>query len=237
MTTETQESAYVDSYVVFLDILGFSKLTELADADPKWRVGLMDAIHSLRGTLPLEIPYNGFRATQFSDCIVISAKRSDQALFTVMMAANMLATNLFHLGIILRGGMARGNFQHDNQLMFGPALVRAHSFDRRGAPPDVAIDDEIIADIANSEHRMALEQWVRPDPWDLTPMLHTLHRFEFYPQRGDTSSRKDAKLYSAAIGRHASDMRVPADVRAKWRWMQDYWNRTVSVKGILDRSV
>lgn len=236
MALESQSDSYVDSYVAFMDILGFSKLAELADGDAKWRAGLVTAIRSLRTTLPLDMPHNGFRATQFSDCIVISAHRSDQALFTVMNAATMLATNLFDLGIIMRGGIARGNFQHDEELMFGPALIRAHAFDRRGAPPHVAIDDAVIDDIGRSAYAETLRQWVRPDPWDLTPMLHTLHRFEYYPQRGDGRSRDDARNYAAAIGRHASDMRQPADVRAKWRWMQDYWNRTVGLKGVLDRS-
>lgn len=236
VTDATSDGGYVDSYVAFMDILGFSKLTEQADGDPEWRSFLAESIRLMRDTLPSEIAHNGFRATQFSDCIVVSAHRLDQSLFTLLNAATMLATNLFDRGLIMRGGIARGNFHHENNMLFGPALIRAHSFDRHGSPPHIALHPDVIDDIEASPYADTFKRMVRPDPWDLTPMLHTLSRFEFYPQEGDVVSQDNAETYSANISQRANDMNSPPDVRAKWRWMQDYWNRSVDVAGVLRRS-
>lgn len=227
---------YIDSYVAFMDILGFSALTDRADSDPGWRKFLTDTIRLLRTRLPTQIEQNRFRATQFSDCIVISVQRADQGLFTMLSAAALLASNLFDRGLIMRGGIARGNFHHDDQIMFGPALIRAHAFDQSGTPPHVALHDDVVADISQSEYATVLDHWVRPDPWDLSPMLHTLHRFESYPQAGDLVIPDDAQRYADHISTQASNMDQKPAIRAKWRWMQDYWNRTVAVKGVLKRS-
>jgi hypothetical protein len=71
---------YIDSYVAFMDILRFSALTDRAV--PDWRKFLTDTIRLLRTRLPARIEHNRFRATQFSDCIVISVQGTDQSLFT-----------------------------------------------------------------------------------------------------------------------------------------------------------
>lgn len=236
MAEQGAEDAYVDSYVVFMDILGFSALTELADSDPAWRRLLAETIVLLKTRLPEVIDHANFRASQFSDCVVLSARRDDQGLFTILSAAALLASSLFDRGLIMRGGIALGNFHHDGQIMFGPALVRAHAFDQPGSPPHVTVHGDVIADIERSAYAATLRTWVCADPWDLSPMLHTLNRFEAYPQAGDLVIPNDALRYAEFLSQKASDMSTKPGIRAKWRWMQDYWNRTVAVKGILKPS-
>ena len=232
----TDDSGYRDRYVALLDILGFSDLTEKADGHPNWRAWLRDCISALNTTLPPHIEVNGFRFAQFSDTIVMSAYRSPNGLLSIISGCTMLTTNMLNRGILLRGGIAAGNFHHDERMMFGPALIRAYSHDKRGAPPHIAIDAGVLEDMKPSLLNPSFLDWVSYDPWDLSPMLHTLLRFGTYdgvPVEGGAIMDREAFQMARNIQTQANDMsHVPA-VRAKWRWQQDYWNRTVVDKGIL----
>lgn len=232
----TGDDGYRDRYVAFLDILGFSHLTEKADRHPNWRAWLKDCIGALNNTLPSKVEATGFRYVQFSDSIVISVLRNPEGLSTLLWSVQLLVRNMLGREILLRGGIAAGNFHHDDQLMFGPALIRAYAFEQHGAPPHVGIDKAVLEDLKPSLISQGSMHWLAQDPWDLSPMLHTLLEFEIYdgvPRVGgeplDEMGFKLAKMIDA----HAKDMNSPAAVRAKWRWMQDYWNQTVVPKGIL----
>lgn len=239
-TTATSSDAdYLDRYVAFLDILGFSDLTEKADEHPDWRQYLRSIIDQLHNTLPRQVEQTGFRFVQFSDCIVMSADRSPDGLWAIFSGAKMLVTNMLHRGILLRGGIAAGRFFHDDRVMFGPALVRAHTFDKPGAPPHIGIDPAIPSDLLDTAYNPGFFSFISWDPWDLTPILHTLYDYEHYdptPVSGKIVLDGPAKTVAEMLTRFAGDMRTPPGVRSKWRWMQDYWNRTVAVKGILATS-
>lgn len=51
---------YIDSYVAFMDILGFSALTDRADTDPDWRKFLTDV-----NRRPKRTPHRRAKATPF----------------------------------------------------------------------------------------------------------------------------------------------------------------------------
>jgi len=230
------DSGYRDRYVALLDILGFSDLTEKADGHPNWRAWLRDCISALNSTLPSHIEINGFRFAQFSDTIVMSAYRSPTGLLSIISGCTMLTINMLNRGILLRGGIAAGNFHHDERMMFGPALIRAYSHDTRGAPPHIAIDPAVLEDMKPGLLNPTFLAWVRQDPWDLSPILHTLLRFENYdgvPLEGGEALDREAFGLARNIQAQASNLSHAPAVRAKWRWQQDYWNRTVAEKGIL----
>lgn len=232
----SDDNGYRDRYVALLDILGFSDLTAKADGHPNWRAWLRECISALNTTLPTHVETNGFRFAQFSDTIVMSAYRSPQGLLSIIGGCTMLTTNMLNRGILLRGGVAAGNFHHDERMMFGPALIRAHSHDKRGAPPHIALDPSVLEDMKPSLLNPSFLEWVSNDPWDLSPMLHTLIRFGSYdgmPVVGGAAMDREAFTLARNIQTQASDMSHAPAVRAKWRWQQDYWNRTVSEKSIL----
>ncbi len=239
MNSALDDSGYRDRYVAFLDILGFSELTEKADGHPNWRAYLRECIHALGRTLPAEVELSGFRFVQFSDAIVLSADRNFAGLAAVIDGCTSLFTNMLNRGILLRGGIAAGNFHHDNSMMFGPALIRAHAHDRRGAPPHIALDPAIIEDMKPSLFSPSALQCVTYDPWDLSPMLHTLKQYEDYdgvPAVGKMVLEGNSVALAQGINFHAHNMSHPPAVRAKWRWMEDYWNRSVLTRGILATS-
>lgn len=230
------DSGYRDRYVALLDILGFSELTQRAAGHPNWRAWLRDCINALNTTLPPHIEANGFRFAQFSDTIVMSAYRGPAGLLAIIQGCTMLTTNMLNRGILLRGGIAAGYFHHDDRMMFGPALISAHSHDKRGAPPHIVLDPSVLEDMKPSLLNTSFLGWVSNDPWDLSPMLHTLWRYEAYdgiPKIGGEVLDQEGFKLARMIQAQAVDMTHEPAVRAKWRWLQDYWNRSVTPKGVL----
>lgn len=234
--TQFDDTGYRDRYVAFLDILGFSDLTKKADQHPNWRAWLKDCIGVLHDTLPASVEATGFRYVQFSDSIVISVHGDPQGLAALIQGVHLLFRNMLGRGILLRGGIAAGNFHHDDQLMFGPALIRAYAFEQHGAPPHIGIDTDVLEDFKPSLLGPGCQQWLAEDPWDLSPMLHTLIEFATYDgtiRGGYEPLDEPAAHLARMINENARNMSSPAAVRAKWRWMQDYWNQSVTPGGLL----
>lgn len=230
---------YVEHYVAFLDVLGFADLTRLADQDPKWRAFLRQSIATLNETMPRQIERTGFRFTQFSDSIVMSAAMTIEGLSTVVHGCQLLAHNLLSSGILLRGGIAAGRLHHDDHMLFGPGLIDAYEFERRGGPPHIALTEDVARVLDPTHLPDGAPNLVADDPWDLTPMLHTLAEFELYdgiPRVGGVVLDGQAVHLAALIQHRATDMSSPPAVRAKWRWQQDYWNRSIATVGLLARS-
>lgn len=222
---------YTDKYVAFLDVLGFRALVEAADNDPDLR-GMIREIQSvLRDTLAAQ-PQTKTHITQFSDSIVISAPRTPFGAGWIAHCVTLLAFNLLNQGFLLRGGVAHGNLSHNEFGLFGLGLHRAYKADQPGSPPRVVVDREIVEEF----RAISIQAPTIIDPYDGETILHVLALYEAYdavPRPGglvmDASSRWIAELISV----HCEDMDLPADVRAKWRWMREYWNRSVAVLGIL----
>lgn len=239
MVTYSNDPEYADRYVAFLDILGFSDLTKKAHKDLNWRSFLRKLIIELRDTFPAAVAHSNFRFVNFSDSIVMSARMNRDGLGVIIRSATIVMSNMLSRGILLRGGIAGGNLHHDDQLMFGPALLDAYEFEKRGGPPHISLHEQVVAAMQPGLWDISILDHVVPDPWDLTPMLHTLYEFEHYdgiPREGAMVLDMQAVQLAAGISARANDMNEPPAVRAKWRWMQDYWNRSVATKGILQRA-
>lgn len=225
---------YGSRYVAFLDILGFSALVQHADK-PDWRAALVDVVQCLRTTLANN-EHSGFRCTQFSDCIVISVPSTQIGLAQVFAGAVMLATNLIQRSILLRGGIVKRNMMHTSEMLLGPALVEAYRFDAAGGPPRIVLSDEVASDAINSEHFEHLACYVRNDEYDLSPMLNTLVDFQLYdalPRVGMAVLDYPAKSIARNIAHQCYECGHPAAIRAKWLWLERYWNDVVSVRNIL----
>lgn len=225
---------YERRVVAFFDILGFSKLVEMAD-DPKWRTAIEGVLQTLRSTLaPNEA--HSLRLTQFSDCIVVSAPVEPYGVNLVMHGATLLAGNLLDHMVLLRGGIAVGNLIHTDDVLFGPGLLRAYGKDTSGGPPRIAIDQSLKEEIAGWHNDFGLEALMRTDPYDLTIMLHTLHSYEIYttePQVGKVVLDRAAAHLAEQIAWQCYRANHQPPVRAKWLWLERYWNEAVSTNGIL----
>lgn len=225
---------YQKRVVAFLDILGFSQLVENAD-DPEWRAAIEGVLKTMRETLAPN-QASDFRLSQFSDCIVISAPIEPYSVNLVMTGSLILANNLLQRMVLLRGGIAVGNLIHTDDVMFGPGMLAAYRSDTAGGPPRISIDKTLKDEIASWENDFGLEALMRTDPYDLTFALHTLHDYQHYtpePQVGKVVLEEVAVRLAEQIAWqcYAADHSPP--VRAKWLWMERYWNEIVGVQGVL----
>ncbi len=225
---------YQRRVVAFLDILGFSRLVENAD-DPKWRTAIEGVLKTMRGTLAPNQAFD-LRLSQFSDCIVISAPIEPYSVNLVMTGSLILADNLLQRAVLLRGGIAVGNLIHTDDVMFGPGMLTAYRGDTAGGPPRISIDETLKDEIASWHNDFGLEALMRTDPYDLTLALHTLHDYQLYtpePHVGKAVLDGVAATLAQQIAWQCYGAGHSPSVRAKWLWMERYWNETVGFKNIL----
>ncbi len=232
------EREYERRVVAFLDVLGFSQLVEQADQVEERRESILTIISTLRETLARN-PRVGFEFTQFSDSIVISAGLNLYGINAVFSGCRMLAVNLIQRGILLRGGIAVGNLTHTDDVLFGTGLLKAYGCDASGAPPRIALHSTMKDAVDDYSAMYGLSEQVIRDHYDLTPMLDTFLDFAEYdprPAAGKVVLDGPARTIAGYIDASAFNRDLPASVRAKWRWMRDYWNRSVKRGGYLQQA-
>jgi hypothetical protein len=226
---------YIQKYVAFIDMLGFKNLVESADAHAEQREALAKVIGIFRNTIGAHETL-GTRVTQFSDSLIVSADWSEVGLHAVLSGCTWLAINLVQYAVLLRGGIAIGGITHEPDVLFGMGINRAYAFDKSGLPPRIAIDRDVALDIQRSA-RLANWGFVTQDHLTGDSMLHILREIEGY----------DAKPVAGGIvwDRHAADIAEiirlhlssdqPDEIRRKYAWLAEYWNRVVAVRDILPR--
>jgi hypothetical protein len=229
-------AGYNERYVAFLDVLGFSELVKDAGSSMEDIDTIRGIIKALRET-PKPYPAADFRFTQFSDSIVLSATRDENGLVIMFEAAIRLATQMLIRGVLLRGGIAVGNISHTDDALFGVGLLNAYQYDFQGDPPRIRLSKEIREDATKFEFFPT--KWpiaIRIDPFDLTDTLHTLLFFQTF-REGITGPLTPQSITSirSEIDTKARDMRFRPGVRAKWRWLRQYWNETADLNPELGR--
>lgn len=227
-------SAFRDSYVAFIDILGFAQLAAQADTDSvareTIRLGLR-CFTSIQG----RYPNPDLHFAQFSDTIIFSSKRDENGLLYVLEATISVAFELLKVGMLVRGGVAAGNLEHTDEMLFGKALIDAYDLERGGGPPRIVVSETVIND--GPAQRLLKEIWsssIILDEYDLSHAVHTLLYVETY--HSDAMGRITAaelESMGRTIEKWANALGEPPSIRAKWRWMARYWNRTVSKSGRL----
>lgn len=164
-----------------------------------------------------------FRFTQFSDCTVLSARLDAYGCNLVMTGAIMLAVKLLNRGLLLRGGIAVGNMIHTSEVMTGPGFLAAFSKAAQGAMPRIAIDASLVDEIVGWPNDFGLESLMRRDPYDLSPILHTLHDYEIYdavPRPGGLVLEGDAAMLAGMITSQCYSCENVPPVVAKWIWVE-----------------
>ena len=142
---------YKERIVAYLDILGFSSLVRKSTNDNE----ILKKIHKSLSHFAEEKRNINNNSNRFgdvicqystlSDCIVISYAfhKNSGAFFTILTDIYFLIAELSYLKIILRGGICIGKLYHDEENVFGPALVNAVDLEEKAAHfPRVIITDD-----------------------------------------------------------------------------------------------
>lgn len=78
----------------------------------------------------------------FSDHFVFSIPESFGG--RILTISSKLIRDLLRLGYLTRGAVVLGDLYHRDNIIFGPALLRADELERKAVQPRILIDDEIV---------------------------------------------------------------------------------------------
>ena len=228
---------YENRIVAFLDILGWKKAVLKPDeSGDTVKVlgkilaqlqGVASHFNSLSKLLPEEGKWPGNPVmTQFSDSLLISVDDDRHGRDALQNTLLILTSNLIGVGLLLRGGVTRGEIFHDagGGLVFGPALIQAYELESKVASmPRVILSKELSVEWGGSEATGAL-------PWISSPDGHLF--FNFLPPFMGNPFFTDQHLWQRRLEpirdlilSKARDNTCSENVFSKYLWLAGYFDK------------
>ncbi|WP_139423188.1 hypothetical protein [Chryseobacterium mulctrae] len=142
---------YENRICCFIDILGFKQhinetITSTGEDDLN-KIRSIQKILSLAKNLTDDGGFSKTKVTTyFSDSIVISYEFSEPSqVYHTLNDLMFVSFELANQGYLTRGGVSIGKLIHTNELIFGPALVKAHELESKKAIyPRILVDEDVI---------------------------------------------------------------------------------------------
>ncbi len=172
-------SLYSERIIAFLDILGWKELIqksennmqslELVDLVAKSIEGVSKFVPNMKDVAKetskntiIEEPMKDidFISTHFSDSIVFSSPNDIGSKSILISFVIGLSSTLAAVGCYVRGAITIGQLHHTQNVIYGPALIRAYELEQRNAIYPRVIITEDIADVAIKK------EWVARDVGD-----------------------------------------------------------------------
>jgi hypothetical protein len=135
----------------FIDILGFKQhLSETINPDGTDNIDKINSIISIidfTKHITGGFDFSNTRTvTYFSDSLVISYEYNEKSqLFWTLLNLQYISMELANKGFLVRGGVAIGKLIHNEQIIFGPALVDAYKIESEiSIFPRIIVDNKVI---------------------------------------------------------------------------------------------
>jgi hypothetical protein len=177
----TDDAKYEERYCAFVDILGFgaliSEVRKQTDQYKRLRA-LLGKIHQPFQGNPNRFSGSEFRAQSISDAVALSTSLTPNGLAHLFFVLEELTTGLLFEGYFIRGAIVRGLLYHDDNMVFGDALMEAYRLENQVAIyPRIMLLREIMMDANAYEGPHWLGTHVKQSD-DGPYFLHTLKRME-----------------------------------------------------------
>jgi hypothetical protein len=224
------EPTYKERYCAFLDILGFAEIVKtIENGVPFQKLKyLLDTVHKPHSGVAIDVDETDFRAQSISDAVAISANPTTPGLLQICDAVERLSLELLEEGYFVRGAIVKDKLYHDDNTVFGSALVRAFQLEQEVVRyPRVMV----VSDVANSlydEARKCIQQ-----AGDGPYFVHVLRTLEGLDPNlfGVNTHGMPTSKYSTM--RHMIQRRFREAVDnphhfEKVQWFSRYWNSVVS---------
>jgi hypothetical protein len=229
--------AYETRYCAFVDILGFRGLVHELDAGTLDETKMKDLFYSMQEA-PFEVAQHSQEADlkrqAISDAICVSTVPTLHGFQWLALSLSTLTSNLLRHGYFVRGGLVKGKLFHDQNAVFGSALVSAFELESKVALyPRVMITREVAADV----HQFASEdpeirryvQQARDGPY-------YFHFLSVLDRTFGGSGDHNARVVSAQhFNRWATMIQQRFDESVdnprhfeKIKWFAEYWNNCSS---------
>jgi len=152
---------YEERLVAFIDILGWSSACK-SEQTPQSLHRVITIIHRIgeayneaersrllaiekTGHVQVNPMYMQVRVAVFSDCIAISMPEEFGP--RILHTAADVARGLLASGFLCRGGIAKGRIYHCDNLIFGPALIRAVELEKSAFLPVILCAQEVVQQV------------------------------------------------------------------------------------------
>jgi hypothetical protein len=233
--------AYEERYCAFLDIMGFGQMVE------RLRSGQMP-FQTLKDLLSkIYQPEKGstiswdtdFRAQSISDAVAISTLVNAVGLIEIFHAIEKLTVELLRQGFFVRGAIVKGMLYHDENMVFGEALVKAYHLERDVVRyPRVMVVREIASDIERyvQQGNRVLQNRMKQSA-DGPLFLHVLRNVEaaiaaehtqnITRRPGDSEVLAEYDKLAEQIQQRFDEATDNPRHFEKVKWFAGYWNEAV----------
>lgn len=179
----------------YVDILGFESLVWDAGRDPNKLGDIYDLLELARSVAHrylkakpriLKVDMDKFRFRLFSDTVTISCPSTSRDYLMAMATLVMIYQYLFldRKGKFLRGAMVCDDICEHEEIVFGPAIIKAYKLEQdRAGWPRVLVDDSVLNGVTADELERYLAEFLCRDTTDGLIQLDYLR--EFFVDSGD----------------------------------------------------
>jgi len=151
---------YTQRYCALIDILGFTArvLETSNDSAETTKIWSLLVGAATAGRFVVDASRKEYKFHAFSDTVVLSDEVSQGGLVAILEACVRLAHSFLASGFLCRGAVTKGPLNHDEKILFGQAMIRAHELESRVAKvPRILLDDGVVGDIysrADSDRKL-----------------------------------------------------------------------------------
>ena len=136
------EIVYKEGYVAFVDILGFSNYV-LQEENAGKINDLMIFVNKFQ-YLYNKSPELKVKISFFSDSIVLSTEDNSH-LGMVLLAIWIAESYLYeHTSLLFRGAISEGKYYNENNISFGPAVIKSYKLENEANYSRIIIDKNIM---------------------------------------------------------------------------------------------
>ncbi|MDI3311811.1 MAG: hypothetical protein QJR05_10360 [Thermoanaerobacterium sp.] len=139
---------YEERIIAFIDILGFKNLV-----NDEFKCEDIGAILKLPYLLRQDyvvkmLKIKGVMMTSISDSLVLSIRLKESGAMNKITKLLSVFTQvlLSQYNLLLRGGIAVGKIYHDNEIVYGPGLVKAYELENK-----IAVYPRIVMELSDFE--------------------------------------------------------------------------------------
>lgn len=227
------EIKYIPCFVAFLDILGYSDLVKESDYEKSINTikRMSSAIKSAKDTIKSGWPWekDKFVVRVFSDCICLSIPEKMDNFDAFFQILALVQANLLRERICIRGGVARGKFYSDDNIIFSSGLVEAYETEETIAEfPRIVVPKcfwSYVAENGQDENIIWFKDaYIWKDYHDDQLFIDYLNFMPYDRKDNPDHDGKDLKNHKYLIEKCLDIYIDRDDLYRKYEWMANYHN-------------